>query len=271
MSHASQKRRAGPHKPRTPERKENPVPDPATTHGEPRHSKQPTANAALSDTERDTVTERLKSAGFAIVRTAGNEEALMTAACHLGHAIGARSFGYLYLWAAGSAHWLGRHTESLTDSPEPLRYFALGCLIPATTGGTTHLHDGSHAARHLTRTSPGFRDVRIRYRSAHRPQVCEHPLIAKHAQFGEVLRFRSANEHNTVTAKPAGLDETELYAAVEQTLDESPGYAHSWNPGDLLIVDNHKMLHSRAPFTGLRHMLRVRYDDPLHQTVTLGG
>jgi hypothetical protein len=29
------------------------------------------------------------------------------------------------------------------------------------------------------------------------------------------------------------------------------------------------MLHSRAPFSGMRHMLRVRYDDPLHQAVTL--
>jgi len=31
------------------------------------------------------------------------------------------------------------------------------------------------------------------------------------------------------------------------------------------------MLHSRAPFAGLRHLLRFRYDDPLYQTVILGG
>jgi hypothetical protein len=30
------------------------------------------------------------------------------------------------------------------------------------------------------------------------------------------------------------------------------------------------MLHSRAPFAGLRHMPRFRYDDPLHPTVILG-
>lgn len=42
-----------------------------------------------------------------------------------------------------------------------------------------------------------------------------------------------------------------------------------WRAGEVLIVDNRRMLHSCAPFTGLRHMLRVRYDDPLHQTVNL--
>jgi alpha-ketoglutarate-dependent taurine dioxygenase len=46
-------------------------------------------------------------------------------------------------------------------------------------------------------------------------------------------------------------------------------HIHEWRAGDLLIVDNHRMLHSRAPFVGLRHVLRVRYDDPLHQTVSL--
>jgi hypothetical protein len=29
------------------------------------------------------------------------------------------------------------------------------------------------------------------------------------------------------------------------------------------------MPHSRAPFSGLRHMLRFRYDDPLHPAVTI--
>jgi hypothetical protein len=30
---------------------------------------------------------------------------------------------------------------------------------------------------------------------------------------------------------------------------------------ELLLVDNHAMLHLRAPFTRLRHILRFRYDD----------
>ena len=33
---------------------------------------------------------------------------------------------------------------------------------------------------------------------------------------------------------------------------------HSWRAGELLLVDNHTMLHSRAPFNGLRYMLRFR-------------
>jgi alpha-ketoglutarate-dependent taurine dioxygenase len=53
-------------------------------------------------------------------------------------------------------------------------------------------------------------------------------------------------------------------------VSRSLALTHSWHAGDLLLVDNHAMLHSRAPFAGLRHMLRFRYDDPLHPTVIIG-
>ena len=175
------------------------------------------------------------------------------------------------LRAKGSCGWLGRHTESLTDGSTPLRYFALGCLVPAAEGGATYLYDGSRAARLLAGLLPGADQVRIRYRSAHRPGACHHPLIAGHAQYGQVLRFRSANEYNTVMAKPATLVESDLYATVEEAVRVSLAHVHTWRSGEVLIVDNHRMLHSRAPFAGLRHMLRVRYDDPVHRAVTLGG
>jgi Taurine catabolism dioxygenase TauD, TfdA family len=225
----------------------------------------------LSEIEFDAVEEGLQSFGYAVVRTAGDERVLMSAAHALGHLVGARSFGYVYLRAVESGFWLGRHTESLTDGPTPLRYFASGCLVPAMEGGATHLYDGSRAARLLAGLMPGADEVRIRYRSAYRPEVSDHPLAVEHEQYGRVLRFRSASEHNTVIAKPVGLSEADLYAAVEELVSVSLALVHTWSIGDLLVVDNHRMLHSRAPFAGLRHMVRVRYDDPLHQTVTPAG
>ena len=59
-------------------------------------------------------------------------------------------------------------------------------------------------------------------------------------------------------------------ALLERTVSRSVALVHSWRAGELLFVDNHTMLHSRAPFAGLRHMLRFRYDDPLHPTVIIG-
>jgi hypothetical protein len=225
----------------------------------------------IGEIEFGAVVEELDKFGFATVHTAGDEEGRMAASCALGRLVGARSFGYVHLRAEGSAVWLGRHTESLTDGPTPLRYFALGCLVPAVEGGATHLFDGVRAARLLAWLLPDAAEVRIRYRSAYRPEVSEHPLIVGHERHGQVLRFRSVSERNTVIAMPERIREADLYAAVEEALSESVAHIHEWRAGDLLIVDNHRMLHSRAPFAGLRHMLRVRYEDPLHQTVTLGG
>lgn len=129
----------------------------------------------LNQIEVDTVVNYLRNLGYAIVRTPGDSGTLMLAANDLGRLIGARSFGYVHLKAQGSPDWRGRHTESLTDGPTPLRYFALGCLVPAMEGGATHLYDGAQAARPLAGHFPGAGEVHISYRSAHRPEVSSHP------------------------------------------------------------------------------------------------
>ena len=88
-------------------------------------------NAALSEVEFGAVAEGLQGLGYAVLRTAGDEGMLILSAAQvLGRMVGARSFGYMYLRATESGSWLGRHTESLTDGPTPLRYFASGCLVP---------------------------------------------------------------------------------------------------------------------------------------------
>jgi alpha-ketoglutarate-dependent taurine dioxygenase len=144
-------------------------------------------------------------------------------------------------------------------------------VVPAPRGGETLLFDGRKAARLLAASLHGAREVRIRYRSQYRPDVADHFLIVDDKRHGPVLRFRSATGNNEVIAKPAGVSETELYAAVEDAVSRSLALVHSWRVGELLVVDNRTMLHSRAPFAGLRHMLRFRYDDPLHPTVILSG
>jgi hypothetical protein len=211
----------------------------------------------------------LEILGYSVVRTDPGEDALITAASAVGNLIGARSIGVTHLRATGSDALLGRHTETLTDAPVPIRYFALGCLVPAARGGETLLFDGRKAAGLLAASLHGAREVRIRYRSQYRPEVEDHSLIVEDEQHGLVLRFRSATGNNEMIARPAGLSEAGMYAAVEDALSRSLVLTHSWRAGELLLVDNHAMLHSRAPFSGLRHMLRFRYDDPLHPAVII--
>lgn len=226
-------------------------------------------SAEPADIDFNKIGSELKAFGYSVLRTVPSEGALITAASLLGNLIGARSMGVTHLRATGSDVWLGRHTETLTDAPTPIRYFALGCLVPAERGGETLLFDGRKAARLVPELLHCAREVRIRYRSKYRAEAADHSLIVEDEHHGPVLRFRSASENNEMIVKPAGISEADLYAAVENALSRSLALTHSWRAGELLLVDNHTMLHSRAPFTGPRHMLRFRYDDPLHPTVIL--
>lgn len=226
-------------------------------------------SAEPGDIDFDKVGRGLEVLGYSVLRTARGEDALISSASAFGDLMGARSLGVTHLRATGSDVWLGRHTETLTDAPVPIRYFALGCLVPAVRGGETLLFDGRKAARLLAESLHAAREVRIRYRSQYRPEVADHSLIVDDERHGPVLRFRSATENNEMIAKPAGISESDLYAAVEDAVSRSLALIHLWRAGDLLLVDNRTMLHSRAPFAGLRHMLRFRYDDPLHPTVII--
>lgn len=226
-------------------------------------------SAEPGDIDFNEIGIRLEVLGYSVLRTARGEDALISTASAFGNLIGARSLGVTHLRATGSDVWLGRHTETLTHAPVPIRYFALGCLVPAARGGETLLFDGRKAARLLAGSLHGAREVRIRYRSQYRPEVADHSLIVEDEQHGPVLRFRSASENNEMITKPVDISEADLYAAVEDAVSRSLALIHSWRAGELLLVDNHTMLHSRAPFAGLRHMLRFRYDDPLHPTVII--
>jgi hypothetical protein len=145
---------------------------------------------------------------------------------------GAQSLGVTHLRATASDVWLGRHTETLTDAPAPIRYFALGCLVPAARGGETLLFDGRKAARLLAESLHGAREVRIRYRSKYRPEVADHSLIIEDERRGPVLRFRSATENNEIITKPVDINEPDLYAAVEDAVSRSLALIHSWRAGE---------------------------------------
>lgn len=218
----------------------------------------------------DDLTEDLNVRGYTLIRTKPTQDALTTAATRFGAHIGAVSMGMKVLEGHSSPDWLPRHTENLSD-PELLEYFALGCLKPSTTGGATCLYDGRTAARALLSRIPELAEVRITYTTSWRPNTATHPLLADAPQHGPVLRYRSALGTNSVQGPlPCDMSEAEMYEAVEAALTEALVIAHRWRAGDLLVVNNRTMIHSRQPFDGLRRMVRYRYDDPNFQTVIIG-
>ncbi|WP_018353010.1 TauD/TfdA family dioxygenase [Longispora albida] len=219
----------------------------------------------------EDVREEIEFRGYVNLRSIPTEAALRDVASRVGSTTGANSVGVTALEGEGSPTWLPRHTESLTYSePELLQCFALGCLLPSAEGGATCLYDGRRAAKALLGEIPELAGVQMRFWSTVYPgQAATHPLVWDDPVYGRVLRYRSEVHTNTVAGLPPGLTERELYQAAERAIDASLILVHVWRPGDLLVVNNRFMIHTREPFAGRRKMLRFRYDDPHFRTIEL--
>jgi len=167
-----------------------------------------------------------------------------------------------------------RGLEPHTDNPyrDPIPgYIWLHCLTNAADGGDSTLADGYRAAQLLrerdpaafdclTRVSPGFR-----YRDATTWLESEGPLIELDSQ-GRIFRVRYSNRTERVEALPA--EELARYYAARQafyqliTSDELT-LNLKLDPGQMLIMDNYRLLHGRRAFElagGVRH-LRQGYVD----------
>ncbi|WP_458527275.1 2-trimethylaminoethylphosphonate dioxygenase [Onishia taeanensis] len=167
-----------------------------------------------------------------------------------------------------------RGLEPHTDNPyrDPIPgYIWLHCLANAADGGDSTLADGYRAAQLLrerdpaafnclTRVSPGFR-----YRDETTWLESEGPLIELDSQ-GRIFRVRYSNRTERVEALPA--EELARYYAARQafyqliTSDELT-LNLKLDPGQMLIMDNYRLLHGRRAFElagGVRH-LRQGYVD----------
>jgi gamma-butyrobetaine dioxygenase len=167
-----------------------------------------------------------------------------------------------------------RGLEPHTDNPyrDPIPgYIWLHCLTNAADGGDSTLADGYRAAQLLrerdpaafdclTRVSPGFR-----YRDETTWLESEGPLIELDNQ-GRIFRVRYSNRTERVEALPA--EELARYYAARQafyqliTSDELT-LNLKLDPGQMLIMDNYRLLHGRRAFElagGVRH-LRQGYVD----------
>ncbi|GAA4496451.1 TauD/TfdA family dioxygenase [Gluconacetobacter tumulicola] len=217
--------------------------------------------------------------GFAIVR---NVPATMDGALDFARLIGpirTTNWGGLAdVRAIANAYDLTmtpRHLEPHSDNPyrNPTPgYILLHCLTNDATGGESTLVDGFQAAEHLRVTDPdafetlATTDILFRYRDDN--TLLEHhaPLIACDRS-GRVRQVRYSNRTEMIYALPAvRLDRYYRARRALWTLirPESPlTLRFKLAPGELLMMDNYRLLHGRAGYrleTGSRHMRQCYMD-----------
>jgi alpha-ketoglutarate-dependent taurine dioxygenase len=124
----------------------------------------------------------------------------------------------------------------------------------------------------LARVSPEERatweGVRVTYTTdkvVHYGGTFTAPLLARHPASGEeILRFAEPVEDlNPVRLEIEGLrpgERGEFLARMHDLLnDPAVCYAHEWRAGDVVLADNHALLHGRRAFTqpAARHLRRI--------------
>lgn len=168
-------------------------------------------------------------------------------------------------------HWL------FDGSPEPLDFTNLFAMDVAPAGAPTvfasvrRAHDllparlrlrvqGRRAVHVYDYSDRPTHNAPLRARIANLPPgqpAAIHPLVRPHPETGEPTLY--ASPRNTDHVVGLELEESELllaelFACI--TVDDNL-YVHVWEVGDLLIWDNHAVLHGRPPYDS-QHRRRLR-------------
>ncbi|HVY46926.1 MAG TPA: TauD/TfdA family dioxygenase, partial [Minicystis sp.] len=203
----------------------------------------------------------------------------------------ARRLGPLQVWPFGAVHELvedGAKKNYLYSNHEvPLhydgaftrrvpRYLVFSCEAApgGGEGGETTFVDTTRVfARADDATKDRWRALAFDYETekvVHYGGRFTARVVAQHPHTGEtVLRFAEpVDDVNPVRVRARGLDPlasaatvTELRRALRA---EGALLAHAWRPGDVVVADNHALLHGRNAFvtSAPRRILRVNVHDP---------
>jgi alpha-ketoglutarate-dependent taurine dioxygenase len=172
---------------------------------------------------------------------------------------------YLYTSRAVPFHWDGAFAARVPH------YIFFHCRIapPPGSGGETAFCDTPRLLQHLTPEERRlWEGVRITYSTdkvVHYGGTFVSPMLAAHPVTGEtVLRFAEPVEDlNPVRLEIDGVPAVEQPAFLVRMHnllnDPAVCYAHAWHEGDVVLADNHALLHGRSAFTqpAARHLRRV--------------
>ena len=168
---------------------------------------------------------------------------------------------YLYTNRAVPFHWDGAFVGRVPH------YIFFHCDVAPDpdAGGETLFCDTVRLLDHATELLPIWDKVVITYTTekiVHYGGTFSSPLIASHPSLGiRVLRYAEpVDDLNPVQLNVKGIDQRELIEDMHRRLnDERCCYAYQWESGDVVIADNHALLHGRRAFAekAERHIRRV--------------
>jgi len=85
----------------------------------------------------------------------------------------------------------------------------------------------------------------IKKANVHRNIVMDHPVTKKKSLY---LSYETLKSSNKQINKDKLLEHSKKFS-----------FKHYWNPGDIIVWDNRRMMHRRPAFKGRREMLRVNF------------
>jgi len=170
---------------------------------------------------------------------------------------------YLFTQEAVPFHWDG----AFHRVPSFLVFHCLESPPPRQGGETLFSHtpllwDAAAAGEQAL-----WRRLRLTYRTeklAHYGGTVTTEMVQKHPHTGEtILRYAEpvTTSLNPVSLEVEGMAQPVLVSRMREKLyDPRFCYAHSWKTGDLLIADNHALLHGRHAFSddSARHLRRIQ-------------
>ena len=159
---------------------------------------------------------------------------------------------YLYTRRPVPLHWDGAFT------PRAPRYLLFHCVeAPAGGGETTFVDTTKVWAAADVPTRDRWRALRFAYqtdRVAHYGGRFEARVVAQHPYTGQtILRFAEpVDDLNPVHVEAIGTSPLESAAMITELraalYEPSSLLAHEWRAGDVVIADNHALLHGRNAF-----------------------
>ncbi|MDB4954838.1 MAG: hypothetical protein JWO36_2407 [Myxococcales bacterium] len=176
---------------------------------------------------------------------------------------------YLYTHHAVPLHWDGAFTQ------KPPRYLFFQCVSaePAPGGETIFVDTTRVWAAADERMRDRWRALSFAYETArvvHYGGRFTAKVVAQHPYSGEtVMRFAEpVDDLNPVSVTALGTSPLESAAVISELrgalATEDVVLAHRWAAGDIVIADNHALLHGRRTFQRgtARHLQRVNVHGP---------
>ncbi|MEV6428002.1 TauD/TfdA family dioxygenase [Nocardia sp. NPDC051463] len=167
------------------------------------------------------------------------------------------------------------HTDAILNAGPPVKYIGMQCVTAPKVGGESLIASSAaffeHAPGDLLDT---MRTILIEYRSRVTDYYKDRPEET-HPRVAPIRVDPETGQERLVIALPDLRDETRAYDAevVGYGAEESAAllasidtvlrlprmlYAHQWQVGELMILDNRRVLHGRAPFPGQpRKLIRL--------------